>query len=160
MVQSDIFHGGPAPVEQGQIIAVLCVVLPRVDWVRELIYCRTKATFLMVHLPVDRPRATFLMVKRRRFPWFSGQKSDVFHSTKATTLMDSRASNGDIFHGPTAANLFNVPRGARPSRRFSSSKGGRFSIVLKPGAKKSSKRLTSASTQTLHPVSLVTNQIA
>jgi hypothetical protein len=26
---------------------------------------------------------------------------------KRTTLMDSRASNGDIFHGPTAANLFN-----------------------------------------------------
>jgi hypothetical protein len=77
MVQSDIFHGGPAPVEQGQTIAVLCVVLPRVDRVRELIYCRSKATFLMVHLPVDSLgrrfswlKATFPMVQRaekRRF---------------------------------------------------------------------------------------------
>ena len=75
--------------------------------------------------------------------------------------MDSRASNGDIFHGPTAANLFNRFLEERAHRDvLSSSKGGRLSIALKPGAKKSSKRLTSASTQTLQPVSLVANQIA
>jgi hypothetical protein len=124
MVQGDIFHGGPAPVEQGQIIAVLCVVLPRVDWVRELIYCRTKATFLMVHLPVDRPRATFLMVKGDVSHGSAGRKATFFivqrrqlswipEPVMATYFMAPRRPTSsmfleervhrDVFHRPRAA---------------------------------------------------------
>jgi hypothetical protein len=150
MVQSDIFHGKPAPVEQGQIIAVLwrgsASYLTRHG---ELIYCRAKATFLMVHLPVDSLGRRFSWLKAT-FPMVQRQKSDVFHSTKATTLMDSGASNGDIFHGPTAANLFNRFLEDRAMATFFIVQGRQAFNSSKTGGKKSSKSLTSASTQTLH----------
>jgi len=47
------------------------------------------------------------MAKGDVFHGYEGQKSDVFHSTKATNLMDPGAGDGDIFHGSAPGQILN-----------------------------------------------------
>jgi hypothetical protein len=112
----------------------------------------------MVRLPVDSLGRRFSWLKAT-FPMVPRAESDVFHSTKATTLMDSRANNGDIFHGPTAANLFNRFLEERAHRDVFHRQRQAFNIS-KTGGQKGLKEAYFGQYAELHPVSLVANQIA
>jgi hypothetical protein len=93
----------PRVVVQGQI-AHLRLIQPRTDRQAEPepIYHGAKATFLMVLRPIDSLWRQFSWFKAT-FPMVGGQKSDVFHSTMATSLMDSGTNEGDSSHGSRLA---------------------------------------------------------
>jgi hypothetical protein len=74
--------------------------------------------------------------------------------------MDSGASNGDIFHGPTAANLFNRFLEDRAMATFFIVQGRQAFNSSKTGGQKELKEPYFGQYADAAPVSLVANQIA